>query len=67
QPSLLLLTTYGLLLLTLGFQLYVDAAIPPWALRLKCPTCYQKDALLQEIPLQRYGALWLYLPWIGHW
>jgi len=64
---LLLLSTYAVLLICFGFQVYEDAAIPPWILRQKCLSCYQKDLFLQEVPPERLLTQWLYLPLVGHW
>lgn len=63
----LLGATYAVLLITLGFQLYEDASIPPWVLAQKCSTCYAKDVFLQSAPAERLWIQWLYLPWIDRW
>jgi len=63
--------SYGLLLLTLGFRLYEDAAIPPWAAFLKYPEKFQKDFLFQSLEgtllSERTGAAHLYSLLIDRW
>lgn len=65
--GLLLGTTYALLLITIGFRIYEDAAIPPWALVEHCPSCFQKDAFLHKVPLERRQVLPLYRGLVDRW
>lgn len=64
---LLLGATYALLLITIGFRVYEDAAIPPWALVSRCPTCFQKDAFLHQVPIERQWILPIYKALVDHW
>lgn len=68
--SFLLATSYGLLLIALGFHVYDDAAIPPWALFIKEPALFQKDFLAQSLGQgfsERTIAAYLYLPLLDRW
>ena len=67
----LLVFSYSLLLIALGFRIYEDASIPPWAAFLKYPENFQKDHLAQQfaqVPFsERTVAAYLYAFLINRW
>ncbi len=67
----LLLFSYALLLITLGFRLYEDAAIPPWAAFLRDPENFTGDLLaqsFQEVSFsERTVAAHGYALLVGRW
>jgi hypothetical protein len=71
RDGALLLFSYALLLITLGFRLYEDAAIPPWAAFLRYPENFTKDLLAQSFQgvsfSERTIAAHVYAPLIGRW
>ncbi|MEN3041476.1 MAG: hypothetical protein ABDH66_08080 [Bacteroidia bacterium] len=67
RTPLLLVATYAALLITLGFRVYEDAAIPPWALAKKHPENFQKDIFLTQVPPEREAILPLYVWLIDRW
>ncbi len=71
RDGALLLFSYALLLITLGFRLYEDAAIPPWAALLRYPENFTRDLLAQSFQgasfSERTIAAHVYAPLIGRW
>ena len=71
RDGALLLFSYALLLITLGFRLYEDAAIPLWAAFLRYPENFTKDLLAQSFQgvsfSERTIAAHVYAPLIGRW
>lgn len=63
----LLVGTYAVLLVVLGFRVYEDAALPPWVLAERCPSCFQKDQFLPKMPAERRLVSFLYAPLIDRW
>ncbi len=71
KDGALLLFSYALLLILLGFRLYEDAAIPPWAAFLRYPENFTRDLLAQSFQgasfSERTIAAHVYAPLIGRW
>ncbi|MCS6894785.1 MAG: hypothetical protein NZZ60_01375 [Bacteroidia bacterium] len=67
RQALLIGATYASLLITLGFRVYEDAAIPPWAVAQKYPEYFKQDVFLKQTSLERVAILPLYIWLIDRW